>query len=318
MPIVLITGANGFIGCALCQRMVTDGWDVRVTVRSAERTANLPVGLETRIVRSIGPDTEWNDVLEGVNTVIHLAARVHQMRDSGGDTLAAYREVNTSGTAQLARAAADCGVKRLVYASTIKVNGPGSAAPYNEKDLPSPVEPYDISKWEAEQVLQMVANETGLDIVVMRFPLVYGPGVRANFLQLMNAVKRGMPLPLGNIRNRRSIIYLENLVDALVLTACHPKASRETFLVSDGRDLSTPELVNLIAAAMEKRVILLPVPPSILKILGTLLGKGGEVERLTTSLFADTSKIRSVLSWRPPFNTEEGIGKTVHWFNTLQ
>jgi nucleoside-diphosphate-sugar epimerase len=246
--------------------------------------------------------------------VVHLAARVHVMKDNATDPLTAYREVNLIGTEHLARMAANIGVKRFIYMSSVKVLGDGKPFPYTEWDTPAPEDPYGISKWEAEQAINKIAAETELKAVVLRAPLVYGPQVKANYLNLLKLVKRGLPLPVGAINNRRSMIYIGNMVNTIITCLEHPAATGETFIVSDGNDVSTPQLICMIASAMGKDPRLLSFPPSLLKLLGKVAGKSAEVERLTGSLCVDISKIRRTLNWKPPFSMEEGIRETVNWF----
>lgn len=238
------------------------------------------------------------------------------MDDRASDPLAGFREVNTDGTLNLARQAAQAGVRRFVFVSSIKVNGEGRAAAYLETDAPAPQDPYAISKWEAEQGLQRIARETGLEVVVLRPPLVYGPGVKANFLQLMQAVQRGWPLPLGAIHNRRSLLFLGNFVDAIRLCVVHPDAAGQTFLLDDGGPVSTPELIRALAHAMGRPARLLAVPAGVLELAGMLLGKRAAVGRLAGSLYADSSRIRSRLEWAPPYSMEAGLAATVAGLST--
>jgi nucleoside-diphosphate-sugar epimerase len=322
-PAVLVTGANGMVGRALCSALRARGSRVRTALRQAQQFSPNSALADSVIIGEIGPETDWRAALQGVECVVHLAARVHVMRESAADPLAEYRRVNTSGTERLARMAADAGVKRLVFVSTIKVNGEkslpaplsqGGSRPFSEADSPNPQDAYGISKWEAEQALARVASETGLEIVILRPPLVYGPGVKGNFLRLLNAVYRRVPLPLGSVKNRRSLIYLGNLVDAIALCVSHPRAAGQTFLVSDGKDLSTSELVRRLADALGRPAHLLSVPPALLKLAGSVTGKSDAVARLTESLRVDSSKIRAELNWSPPHSMEEGLRETAAWF----
>jgi nucleoside-diphosphate-sugar epimerase len=308
---VLVTGASGFIGQALCGRLVRDGFRVRGTFRPTSNPAPGP-DIEKFLVGDIAGDNDYPAMLDGVGTVVHLAARVHVM--GGGRSMDEYRRLNAAGTARLAEAAARMKVRRFVYVSTIKVNGEESPAPYRESDEPSPRDPYGISKWEAEQALRKISADTGLETVILRPPLVYGPGVKANFLNLIRLVERGVPLPLASIRNLRSFVLLGNLVDALCVCAVHPAAAGATFMVSDGRDVSTPEIIRMIAAGLKLRPALVPCPVALLGLLGRLAGKGGEIARLTGSLRLDISKIKTELGWNPPYTMEEGIEETVKWY----
>ena len=230
------------------------------------------------------------------------------------DPLSAYCLVNTAGTEKLARSAASLGVRRFIFMSTVKVNGEGRETPYTEGYTPAPVDPYGISKWEAEKKLKEIACETGMEVVVLRSPLVYGSGVKANFLRLLEVVARGIPLPLASIDNRRSLIYLGNLVDAIITCINHPKAARQTYLVSDGEDVSTQELIRRVADALGRQARLFPFPPSFMKLAGSIIGKSDAVERLLGSLVVDSSKIRRELGWMPPYTMEEGLEETAEWF----
>jgi UDP-glucose 4-epimerase len=302
---VLITGAAGFVGRALCGQLAAAGHAVMPTVRCR---AGIPNEV---VVGDIGRSTDWRMALEGCNAVVHLAARVHMMRDDAQDSVALYRETNTEATLNLALQAADAGVKRFVFISTIKVNGEGRDEPYRETDVPAPEDAYAISKWEAEQGLQRIAADTGLEVVILRPPLVYGPGVKANFLRLMEIIQRGWPLPLGAIRNRRSLLYLGNFVDAIQVCIEHPDAAGQTFLLDDGEPVSTPDLIRALARAMGRPARLPAVPVGVLELAGALLGKRAAVARLAGSLYADNSLIRARLGWTPPFTMEAGLAATV-------
>ncbi|NNM82804.1 MAG: SDR family oxidoreductase [Burkholderiales bacterium] len=311
---ILVTGANGFVGQVLCRRLIDQEFSVKGAVRSEK--ASLPAGVEKIPVGEIGASTVWKDVLEGVDCVIHLAARVHVMHEERPDPIAEFRKVNVEGTKRLAEAAARSGVKRFVYVSSIKVNGEGTTgAPYTERDLPDPQDPYGISKWEAEEALHEISKNTGLEVAIVRPPLVYGPGVGGNFLRMLRLVEKGIPLPLASIENRRSMIYVENLADALILCATHPDAAGETFLVSDIETVSTPELIRRLSLGMKKRAAILPFPLSLLALLGKISGKSAEIQRLTGSLEVDGSKMRKMLGWKPPRSLDDGLEKTVDWFS---
>ena len=301
----LVTGATGFVGTALRARLAASRHEVVPAVRSK---SGLPHEV---VVGNLDASTDWRPALTGCDVVIHLAARVHVMNDAAQDPLALYRATNTEATLNLARQAAQAGVKRFVFISTIKVNGEGCDAAYLETDVPAPTDAYAISKWEAEQGLQRIAAETGLEVVILRPPLVYGPGVKANFLRLMQMVKRGWPLPLGAIYNRRSLLYLGNFVDAIRLCVEHPDAASQTFLLDDGEPVSTPELIRALARAMGRPARLPAVPVGVLELGGALLGKREAVARLTGSLFVDGSAIRSRLGWVPPYTMQQGLDATV-------
>jgi nucleoside-diphosphate-sugar epimerase len=297
---ILVTGANGFVGRELVAGLEADG----VAVEAATRQR----------VGDIGAATDWTAALSGCSTVVHLAARVHVMHDAVSDPLLAFREVNAAGTLNLARQAAAENVRRFVYLSSIKVNGEGREEPYRESDNPAPQDPYAISKWEAEQGLRQIEQETGMDVVILRPPLVYGPGVKANFLRLLAAVDKGWPLPLGAVENRRSLLYLGNLVDAIQLCLEHPAAAGKTYLLSDGEDVSSPELLRRLARVMGRPSRLLPMPPAWLRFAGGLLGRRVEVERLLGTLVVDSSLIRTALGWSPPFRLDEGLTETVRHY----
>ena len=279
-----------------------------------------PSGLPHEVaVGNLAASTDWRSALAGCDAVVHLAARVHVMDDTAHNPLALYRATNTDATLNLARQAADAGVKRFVFISTIKVNGEGRDAAYRETDAAAPGDAYAMCKWEAEQGLQRIAAETGLEVVILRPPLVYGPGVKANFLRLMQMVQRGWPLPLGAIRNRRSLLYLGNFVDAIRLCVEHPDAAGQTFLLDDGAPVSTPDLIRALARAMGRPARLPAVPVGVLELAGALLGKRAAVARLTGSLFVDSSAIRSRLGWTPPYTLQQGLDATVaDWQRSLK
>lgn len=302
---IAVTGATGFVGSALCRHLRAHGHHVVPVVRQA---AGLPNELA---VGTIAATTEWRFALADCEAVVHLAARVHVMDETTRDPLALYRSTNTDATLNLARQAAQAGVKRFVFISSIKVNGEGRDTPYLETDLVAPEDAYAISKWEAEQGLWQIAQETGLEVVILRPPLVYGPGVKANFLRLLQIVARGWPLPLGTIRNRRSLLYLGNFSDAIRISLEHPAAAGQTFLIDDGQPVSTPELIRAVAHAMGRPERLLAVPVGMLQFAGALIGKQAAVARLTSSLWVDSSLIRSRLDWTPPFTLEAGLAETV-------
>jgi len=310
----LVTGATGFVGSFLCNKLLAEGYFVRGTLLSSERPEALVTGVEPVVVEPLGSDTTWKHALNGIDTIIHLAARVHIMDDPSADPLTEFRKVNRDGTTQLAKEAAKAGVKRLVFISSIKVNGEESFYPYTPDSLTCPTDPYGISKWEAEQAIRKIEAETGLEVVVIRPTLVYGPGVKANFLNMMKVIQRGIPLPLASITNKRSLIYVGNLVDALATCAVHPDAAGKTYLVSDGEDVSTPELIYRTASAMGYTARLLSFPVPLIKLAGKLTGKYATADRLIGTLTVDSSKIRQELEWKPPFTMEEGLRETAEWF----
>ena len=307
---VLITGANGFIGLRLCNEIQRLGWQVRGASRLPCQMAQ---GIEPVSVGTIQGDTDWTQVVQHIDVVIHLAARVHVMHSDSLDPLAEFLKVNFYGTENLANQAARAGVKRLVYVSSVKVNGEVTlqGAKFTEDGPPNPQEPYGVSKWQAEQALLRISRDTGLEVVIIRPPLVYGPGVKANFATLMRAVQGGWPLALGSVQNRRSLVALDNLVDLILKCVVHPDASNQTFLVSDGQDLSTTELVRGLARAANMPARLMPVPVWALRAGATLLGMEGEVQRLCGSLQVDISKAERVLGWRPPVSVDEALRRAV-------
>jgi len=300
---IFVTGASGFVGSSLVQGLLNRGIRPVAVGLHRHKTRGWPLGVVTRDVRPQGAG------FGGISTIIHLAARVHVMHDTAADPLAAFREVNVEATLQLASQAAAAGVRRFVFVSSVKVNGEATAAdhPFTERDAPAPQDAYALSKWEAEQGLRQIADSTGMEVVIIRPPLVYGPGVKANFAALMRAVQRGVPLPLGSVRNLRSLVGLDNLVDFIITCAHHPAAANQTFLVSDGADISTPDLVRAMARAAARPARLLSVPVGVLASLASLLGKRAAVDRLCSSLQLDISKARELLQWTPPVTLEEGL-----------
>jgi nucleoside-diphosphate-sugar epimerase len=309
---ILLTGAMGFIGRALSETLCNSGFNLRVAVR--QNDIRLAANYEIFEVGDIGPQTDWKNALAGVDIVIHLAGRSHIINDSTTDSLEAFQKVNVLGTKRLSSMAALARVKRFIFISSVKVNGESSRLPYTEKDALCPKDAYGISKAQAEQALACIAAETGLQIVVLRLPLVYGPGVKANFKNLIKIVGTGLPLPFKGISNQRSFIYLGNLIDAIITCITHPQAAGETFMVSDGQDVSTPDLIKMIALAMGKKPVLFYLHPAILIAIYKIAGKGEEIEKLTGSLLIDSSKIRHILNWNPPFTLEEGIRETVRYY----
>ena len=314
---VLITGANGFVGRYLMHHLVSEG----LLVSCAMRTDTM---LDDKIDRkilipSISDQTDWTEALSGREVVIHLAARVHVMNDSASDPLAEFRKVNVEGTLNLARQAAKAGVKRFIFISSVKVNGEYTKMekPFTELDSPGPKDAYGVSKLEAEQGLMKIAENTGMEVVIIRPPLVYGSGVKANFASMMRAVKRGIPLPLGDIYNKRSFVYVGNLVSMIVRCIDHPAAANQVFLVSDGHDLSTTELLRDCATALGVKARLLPVPQKFIEVCANLLGKRAVAQRLCGNLQVDISKARTALGWTPPFSVADGLkAAALGLFNT--
>lgn len=303
---ILLTGASGFVGGAVLAASQSRGMSVRSVFRS-----DAPVAADDAVtVSSLAADTDWSVAVSNIDVVIHCAARVHIMHDVEADPLMAFRAVNVDGTLNFARQSAFAGVKRFVFVSTVKVNGEGTqpGIPYTDQDAPAPEDAYGISKAEAEAGLRLLSDETGMEVVIIRPPLVYGPGVKGNFSSLLRWVARGLPLPLGSATtNRRSLVGLDNLVDLILTCIDHPKAANQTFLVSDGEDLSTTDLLQRIGKTMNRSVHLIPVPVRILHIASSLLGKRAIAERLLGSLQVDISKTCTLLNWKPPVSVDEGL-----------
>lgn len=312
---ILVTGATGFVGRALIEAMA-DLSDTRVVAASRRTCSALPTGVEQIRTGDLGSATDWRSCLQNVEVVIHTAARVHVMHDTAADPLALFREVNTEGTLTLARQAAEAGVRRFIFISSIKVSGestvPGQA--FRADDPANPSDPYGISKHEAEQGLLALARTCAMDVVIIRPVLVYGPGVKANFLQLMRTLSKGIPLPLGAIHNARSLVSLENLVDFIVCCIDPPAAANQIFLVSDGQDVSTTALARGLKAHLPSSGWLVPVPGSLISLGAGLLGRRAAAERLLGSLCVDISKNRELLHWAPPHSHDQGLKKTVDHF----
>lgn len=300
---VLVTGANGFVGRPLISKVSSASkFSVYGAVRSGRQEGNFVVG-------NLDGASVWKQALNGKNVVIHTAARAHIMKDEVSDPLAEYRKVNVEGTLNLARQAAMAGVKRFVFISSIKVNGEQTPLnqPFSSEDSPAPEDAYGISKMEAEQGLQALALETGMEVVIIRPPLVYGPGVKGNFASMMKLVEKGLPLPLGAIHNKRSLVALHNLVDLIATCIDHPTAANQVFLAGDGEDISTTQLLRGVGKAMGKPARLIPVPSSLLMLGSSLLGKKAVAQRLLGSLQVDISKAQNLLGWQPPLTVEQGL-----------
>jgi nucleoside-diphosphate-sugar epimerase len=307
--IILVTGATGFIGKRLCHQIIQNGGTIR---RALRREGNQ----EGAVVGELGQETNWSTALVGVKCVIHLAGRVHVMRDSADDVLAEYRRVNVLGTLNLAQQAAALGVKRLIYISSIKVNGEKTkkGVPFLVTDNPNPHGPYAVSKWEAEQRLLALSAKTGIEVVIIRPPLVYGPGVKANFLSMLRWLSRGLPMPFGAIYNKRSLVALDNLVDLIITCIRHPAAANQVFFAGDGEDLSTTELLHRLGYALGKPARLVSVPTWILQAVAGLIGKRQMGRRLCDSLQVDISKTREVLGWSPMISVNEGLQITAQYY----
>lgn len=301
---ILLTGATGFVGSAVLLKL---GNNVASTIGRSK-----PAWFSGRhFQQEISAAANFQAALSGVSVVVHCAARVHMMNDHSSDPLAAFREVNTFGTLNLARQAAAAGVKRFIFLSSIKVNGESTlnGKPFSNDDLPEPEDAYGISKTEAEAGLKQIAAKSCMEVVIIRPPLVYGPGVKANFAAMLKLAQNNLPLPLGAIHNKRSLVALDNLVDLIVTCIDHPKAANQTFLVSDDKDVSTTELLKLMTRAAGKKPWLIPVPMSWLKLAGKLTGKQAVIDRLCGNLQVDISHTKETLGWKPPITLEEGIAR---------
>ena len=308
---ILVTGATGFIGQALVCELNNEGLDVVAAVRMySEALSDMKV---TQIISDLSPTSSWRNTLKNISVVIHAAARVHIMKESAADSLKEFRKINTVATLNLARQAAEAGVKRFIYISSIKVNGEGTEPNqvFRCTDTPMPMDAYAISKYEAEQGLLELAEKTGMEVVIIRPPLVYGPGVKANFYYLIKWLDKGVPLPLGAIYNQRSFVALDNLISLIVCCIDHPKATNEVFLISDGKDVSTTELCQKMANALAKKVYLFSIPLSLMRFVANMLGKADVTDRLFGTLIIDSTKARDLLDWKPVVTMEQELNKTV-------
>jgi nucleoside-diphosphate-sugar epimerase len=310
---ILVTGASGFIGTALSHGLVARGHSVRAVVRGASAPAADSPGLHRVAVPDIAGEIDRRVLLDGIDVVVHLAAVAHRAAVDASE----IRRVNVEGATRLADAASGL-VRRFVFLSSVKVHGEDSGnASYTEVDAPLPEDTYGRSKLEAERALTAIAERAGMELMVLRPPLVYGPGVKANFLRLLGWVDSGLPLPLASVHNRRSLIYVGNLVDAIARCAEHP-AVRGAFLVSDEESVSTPELVSRIARALGRPERLVPTPPVLLRVAGMIAGRRDEIRRLTGSLVVDSSRARRLLDWRPPYTLDAGLAETARWFRSAR
>ncbi len=319
MKTVLITGVTGFVGSALAKCLYKDGYALKCVVRNFQQNSDCK-SWDNIIVGDIHGSIDWSGALADVDTVIHLAARVHIMGDDSSESLADFRKVNVDATLNLAQQAASHGIKRFIYLSSIKVNGEGTklGQVYTPDDIPSPSGAYSVSKYEAENGLLELCQETNLEIVIIRPVLVYGPGAKANFLNMMRWLNKGIPLPFGAIRNRRSLVALDNLVDLIVTCINHPAAVNQIFLVSDDEDLSTTHLLYRMGEALGEPARLVPMPAGILKASATLLGKHDIAQRLLGSLQVDISKTKEMLGWSPLVSVDKALKKTAEHFLTMQ
>jgi nucleoside-diphosphate-sugar epimerase len=317
MPRVLVTGAAGFIGRALVDALLASGFEVTAAVRATGGPAPWQGAVRAVAVGGIDGATDWRAALDGAELVVHLAGIAHQPIAEDDASVARYHAVNVAGTAALATAAAARGVRRLLFLSSVKVNGEETGArPFTERDAPAPQDIYGRSKWQAEQALARIAAETGMAVTVLRSPLVYGPGVGGNFASLLRLCDTPLPLPFGAIDNRRSLIARANLVHAVIACLGHPAAANETFLLRDREDLSTAELARRLRRALGRPARLLPVPPALLTSLGSLLGRGDTMRRLVGSLAVDDGKLCGTVGWHPPRATDEALAETAAAFRS--
>jgi len=303
---ILLTGANGFVGGHLVQALeAKPGIDLTATIR---RPVEI-LAAKTIMVQDLDANTNWSEALKSQDVVIHAAARVHIMKDDAADPMLEYRRTNVEGTLNLARQAAAASIKRFIFLSSIKVNGEETEVgrPFYADDTARPIDDYGVSKAEAEKGLQEISLDTGMEVVIIRAPLVYGQNIKGNFAKLIALVAKGVPLPLAMVKNQRSFVAIDNLVDLIITCINHPKAANQIFLVSDGQDLSTPELLDGMAKAMGRDIRLFPIPLSFLSLVAVIIGKRGEANRLLGSLQLDISKTLDVLDWAPVINFEEGV-----------
>ncbi len=315
MKKLLLTGATGFVGKALLAELLQNNFEVIISVRNTPIPSSPKV--KTIKIGSIIASTDWSPALQDIGIVIHSAARVHIMQDSSTNPLAEFRKTNVDGTLNLARQAEKSGVSRFIFISSIKANGNSSSSLSMLKpdDVDPPTDPYGLSKYEAEQGLLELAKNSKMEVVIIRPPLVYGPNVKGNFLSLLKYIKKGLPLPLGSINNQRSLVALDNLVNFIRLCATHPKAANEIFLISDGEDVSTTELLIKIAIAFNKKPFLIPIPAATLSFIAKLFGKDAMAIRLLESLQVDNSKAIELINWRPVISMDSQLKKIAHFYS---
>ncbi|NOQ76567.1 MAG: NAD-dependent epimerase/dehydratase family protein [Methylococcaceae bacterium] len=308
---ILITGVTGFVGSAIAKK-ISEKNDTQIIATLRRKSSSLPTHIRPVLVGDLLGSTDYSEAVKGIDVVIHTAARVHIMQDNANNRLDEFRKINVDGTLNLAKQAAIAGVRRFIFISSIKVNGEATnGTPFTPDDKITTVDPYGLSKWEAEQGLIQIANETNMDIVIVRPPLIYGPDVKANFLSLMKLMQKGIPLPFGAIHNRRSLVALDNLVNFIIHCIDHPKAANKIFLISDGEDVSTTELLQKVADAFGRKALLLPVPVCWMIFAAKLIGKSDVANRLFGSLLVDSSKTRELLGWKPVITMDEQLKKMV-------
>ena len=313
MELILVTGANGFVGNSLIQGLLASSELFNVAVVARQDKLEWPEDVRVHLIDDLNSSTDWSDVLQDVTTVVHLASRVHVMNEETADPLFEFRRVNVGGALNLARQSAEAGVRRFVFISSIKANGEVTDLnhPFTADQTPMPSDPYGVSKYEAEIGLRVLSEETGMEVVIIRSPLVYGPGVKANFLSMINWLWQGIPLPLGGItKNRRSFVFIDNLVSIIITCINHPAAANQIFLVSDDEDLSTAGLLERLALALGRPSKLIAIPPTLIVLVAGLVGRADIAQRLCGSLQVDIRKTKDLLGWSPPVTVHEGLHRT--------
>jgi nucleoside-diphosphate-sugar epimerase len=320
MKRILVTGANGFIGKHLVRFLLSNSYEVRACVRKGSNTKNLPENTEAVFISNLDGCTPWDEVVQGAHSVIHLAAKVHVMKAVGKDAETEYHQANADATLKLAEECVRKGIRRFIFVSSVKAMGEitRQGESFNESTACQPEDGYGRSKLDAELRLKRVVSEKGLEVIILRLPLVYGPGVRANFLRLMRLVDSRLPLPVASIKNQRSMLYVGNLLGAILLALTNKEAPGETFLISDGEDVSTPELMRRIALSMGKSAIMLPFPTKALKVIARISGQSSSLDRLINSLRVDCSKLRNALNWTPSFSMDQGLRETAKWYREIK